>query len=551
MLLVYHFRHWIKQLCLAIECEYRKQKQDDSWTLYSGFQLHEDEFERLKNSIGSLISVNSFLSTSRDINVARIFAGVGVIEDRLVRVLLEIQANPASLQSVFFADISHISQFRDEEEVLFSLGSTFRIFSIDFDENSQHWIVQLNATDDGSDRIQQYRQLADYGFHSTSPMIYFGTVLNENLDQTDRAVRYFRELVEFVGKTHPDLWQIYDALGDVYARRKEINQSVKCYKIEQKLRRKHGIVSSKSNEKIQDVLQARLEEEEKRTNEPSLDKANLLRELAEYSNYAQAEIYLNQALQIYEQLKLASPLVSSCVDELAWIYRKGGNDQKHLDLCYRRLAIEEEYLPVDNQTLCETLKDILNAVITPDNYRQFIDFCQRKMSILIESLGENHLRISHMRTCMEEVEDKLEDFEENQTEWIEGLQSINEKDLYQRCKFYNRLSMFYFRYGLYNESVQYSLIELEICQNIPGYALKEIIRIFDDIALRYQRMFDYSQAFVYMKKVFELSQSIEPYNPEIVENIQNRIDNFVRSAARRHIELPWIPLSEADDDIPW
>lgn len=179
MLLVYHFRHWIKQLCSAIEREHRRQSQDEPWALYSGFRLHEEELERLKTSVGSLISINSFLSTSRDIEVARIFAGEGQIEDRFARVLLKIEANPARLQSVFFADINHISQFSQEKEVLFSLGSTFRILSIDFDQIRQNWIVQLNATDDGSDRIHEYCQLANYNFRSTSPMIYFGSILSE------------------------------------------------------------------------------------------------------------------------------------------------------------------------------------------------------------------------------------------------------------------------------------------------------------------------------------------------------------------------------------
>ncbi|CAF1392104.1 unnamed protein product [Rotaria sp. Silwood1] len=352
MLLVYRFRHWIKQLCLAIECEHCKQSQDHSWTLYSGFRLHEEELERLKKSIGSLISINSFLSTTHDIAIARIFAGQGIIEDRLVRVLLHIQANPARLQSVFFADISQISQFPEENEVLFSLGSTFRILSIDFDEAFQYWIVQLNATDDGSDRIYEYCQLANYDLCSTSPMIYFGTILNENLDQTDHAVRYFRELLRLVGKTHPQLPEIYDALGDAYARRNEISRSIECYKIERKIQKKRGILPSKPDEKIREILQMRLAEEENKTNEPNLDKANLLCELASCSNYAQAEIYLNQALQMYEQLKLASPLMSTCIEELVWTCRMNENYQKCLDLLYRRLAIEEEYLPVDNQKLC-------------------------------------------------------------------------------------------------------------------------------------------------------------------------------------------------------
>jgi tetratricopeptide (TPR) repeat protein len=548
MLLVYQFRHWIKQLCLAIECEHRKQKEDRSLKLYRGFQLHKEEFERLKKSIGNLISINSFLSTTHDIDVARVFAGEGITEGSLVSVLLQIEANPARLQSVFFADISHMSQFSEEKEVLFSLGSTFRIHSIDFDDNLKQWIVQLNATDDGSDRIHEYCQLANYNFHSTSPMIYFGRILNENLDQIDRSIRYFRELLKLVGNNHRDSSEIYDALGDAYARRNEISESIKCYKIERKIQKKQGILPNNTNEKI---LRMKLTEEENKTNEPNLNKADLLCQLAEYTNYAQAEIYCNQALQIYEQLNLASPSMSACMEQLAWIYTMNHKYQKRLDLHYRRLTIEEEYLPIDNQKLCETLKDIMNDGKTPDDHRRFIKFCQTKMPILRQNLGENHHRLVQMQKCLDKVQYQLNDFEDEQIDWINHLQTINEKDLNQRIQFYDDISRFYFRHGLFNESLQYSFNQLEICQNIHQYQPMKIIEIFDQISLCYKEMFNYPQAFVYMKKKFEFAQSIQHIDPKIVDDIQNRIDNFVRHAARHEIELPWIPTSQEDPDTPW
>ena len=315
MHLVYRFRHWIKQLCTAIE--HHKPTADDRWLLYRGFQLHVEELERLKKSKGSLISINTFLSTSKKIQIAQIFSGQGEVEHPLARVLLQIEAFPARLHSVFFADIHTFSQFPAEMEVLFSLGSTFRIQSIDFDDDKKYWIVRLDATDDGSDRIKEYCQVANYDLLSASPMLYFGRVLNEHLDQADRAVRYFHDLLEAVETTHPELAEIYEALGDAYTRRKEINRAIKYYKMEGKIRRKQGTLPSTPDQKIHQSLRTRLEQEEKKTSEPNLVKADLLCQLANASKYAQAEIYFDQALQIYEQLKLDGPLTSACMRDLA------------------------------------------------------------------------------------------------------------------------------------------------------------------------------------------------------------------------------------------
>jgi len=546
MFLVYRFRYWIKLLCSAIECEHKKQNDDQLWSLYSGFRIHEDELARLKENIKNLISFNSFLSTSRNIEIAKIFCGTGIIEHPFVRVLLYIEVNPSRLQSVSCADIHEISQFRDENEVLFSLGSTFRILSVKYDEKNQYWIVYLNATDDGSDKIHEYCQLANYDYKSISPMIYFGKILSENLDQTGHAVKYFHELLRVIDKTHKDLPEIYDALGDAYWRRKEIERAIKYYKIEQKIQRKRKIAQIKSDEKIRENLEKELKEEEKKIDKPTLEKANLLRILASYSKYIQAEIYLNQALEIYEQLKVISPSMSTCLEELAWKCRQNGKHQKCLELQYRRLAISEEYLPAYNQTLSEILTDIMNELVTPDDHRQFIEFCKRKLFILDEdkSLDEDHPRLIHIENCLEKVLNQLNQFKADQTKLL--IEASHHKDQYQLSLVYQKISIFYFKNGLYNESIHYSLNELEIYENILGYNSR-IFEILDNIQKCYTLMFDYTQGFIYMQIAFKLAQSIEQIDPMIVQNRQERTDNFVRRAAKYQVDLPWVPLTPDDD----
>ncbi|CAF0986874.1 unnamed protein product [Adineta steineri] len=549
MLLVYRFRYWVKLLCSAIEREHQRQNNDQVWSLYSGFRLHKDELERLKQSVGNLISINSFLSTSRNINVAQIFAGTGPIESHLVRVILHIEANPTRLQSVFCADIHEISQFPEEEEVLFSLGSTFRILSMDFNEENQHWIFTLNATDDARDQIHKYCQLANYDFRMTTPMIYFGRILNENLDQTGHATKYFHELLRIIDRTHEDLPEIYDALGDTYFRRKEIAEAIKYYKIEQKIRRKRNIAPIEPDEKIRTKLLKELEEEDSRTDEPNLAKASLLCTLADYSKYIQAEIYLTRALHIYERLHVASPSMSKCIEDLAWKCRQNEKLQQSLELQYRRLATSEKYLPLDNQTLSDIFTDILNELTTPDNHRQFIRFCQRKLSILDEdgSLDEDHPRLIHIEDCLQKAQNQLKKFKEQQTKWLSELSlSINQNDPYQLSLLYQKISIFYFKNGLYNESISHLLNELEIYENILGYNPR-IFEILYEIQRCYTYMLDYTQAFIYTQIAFKLAQLVEHICPGIVQDRQTRIDNFVRRVAKYQIELPWTPLT-ADND---
>jgi hypothetical protein len=60
-------------------------------------------------------------------------------------------------------------------------------------------------------------------------------------------------------------------------------------------------------------------------------------------------------------------------------------------------------------------------------------------------------------------------------------------------------------------------------------------------------MFDYTQGFIYMQIAFKLAQSIEQIDPMIVQNRQERTDNFVRRAAKYQVDLPWVLLTPDDD----
>jgi hypothetical protein len=62
--------------------------------------------------------MNGFCATSRNRQVANQFAR---------NVLFDIEVNPKEHPTLVFADISHVSQFEEEKEVLFDLSTVFRI----------------------------------------------------------------------------------------------------------------------------------------------------------------------------------------------------------------------------------------------------------------------------------------------------------------------------------------------------------------------------------------------------------------------------------------
>jgi tetratricopeptide (TPR) repeat protein len=168
---LHKLRAFLKRLIEAIKEESRSTKEywAETHTLYSGRSLTEDDIDRLKSQTGEIIAVNGFLSTSFSERVANAYHQ---------NMYFRIRASP-DLETVHFASILHRSAIRDDDEVLFSLSSTFRVSKITYDhlfDNTVGWIVDLTATDEGSEIFKTYLSWAQKD-HGTSHALTFSDLL--------------------------------------------------------------------------------------------------------------------------------------------------------------------------------------------------------------------------------------------------------------------------------------------------------------------------------------------------------------------------------------
>ena len=131
-------------------------------TLYRGARLPRAGFEILKNSQGSLYSINNFLSTSIDREVALVFAGDHSDHDlNQTPVLFEIHVDLSStFSTVPFANIDRLSYFEGvEREYLFSIGSVFRIHTIQpLTDIGDVWSVHLTLTSENDSDLANFTE---------------------------------------------------------------------------------------------------------------------------------------------------------------------------------------------------------------------------------------------------------------------------------------------------------------------------------------------------------------------------------------------------------
>ncbi|CAF1141835.1 unnamed protein product [Adineta steineri] len=112
-------------------------------TLYRGQRMKTTELTRLQENINKFISTNGFLSTTHNVAAAIFFAGDGCLNDldEEISVLYQITIDTSVPHSIPFAKIQYKSIFQDEDEVLFSMASVFRID--DVEKYGALWVVEL------------------------------------------------------------------------------------------------------------------------------------------------------------------------------------------------------------------------------------------------------------------------------------------------------------------------------------------------------------------------------------------------------------------------
>jgi tetratricopeptide (TPR) repeat protein len=211
--LLFRLRFFIVDIHAQLNKLYHEQTYHllNTLTVYRGQMIHEKELTLLKNSIGTFVSMNSFLSTTTSAAVASIYSGEGLSRPEFQSVIFEIQIDCKTIGAKPFALISHLSHLSDEHEVLLSPGCVFRIESIEQSMESRK-IVKLIYSDEVQQSVKDILHQFESDFGPTVNYITIGNVLSE-LGKIDQAKKYFSSLLEILPSSHTGIAEVYNNLG--------------------------------------------------------------------------------------------------------------------------------------------------------------------------------------------------------------------------------------------------------------------------------------------------------------------------------------------------
>jgi tetratricopeptide (TPR) repeat protein len=370
---LYTYRFYIVDLCTCL-AEQSKELYDSTSNVhvYRGVKMSQKEIERLRESVGHLISVNAYFSTSRQLEVSEAYAGIGSINisNDFDSVVFHIEVDLEKYPETILADVRHLSKFKDEDEVLFDIGTVFKILSMEYSEQQHFWQCQITASNEGRTIGKEYLDLKQIELNESNDIeSTFGDLLFD-MGEWLKSCTYFQNLKE----RRPNDPYILFGIGRSYCKFDNLNQGLSYCKAAYDLCMKNDNKRLTLAGKICHFM-CRLHDDCSNYREAlscGNEAIDLYREAGEEDNQlgiAQALTaigivyydqgnddasleYFQRAYSIVKHIyAFDHPETSVCLNYLAFAYYHKGDYDKSLDCMLECLTIDQKLLPSDHPTM--------------------------------------------------------------------------------------------------------------------------------------------------------------------------------------------------------
>ncbi|CAF3238865.1 unnamed protein product [Rotaria sp. Silwood2] len=224
--MIFLFRAFISD----IQCQLKNHQIKNSLRVYRGQRISTDEVKTLKQYLGQFISLNSFFSTSTDYRQALSFLNDPNAAENLEPVLFEIVADPKVATTKPFADISAFSEFPGESEILFMLGSIFRLDNVNHSSDDQVWIILMTLCSEKEHDLKNVLMYTKYELGCGQTNLRTLGKLLWQMGKLNLAEQYFTRLLKELSPNDPLLSDLYEDLGKIASHTGDYDKSVQWHK---------------------------------------------------------------------------------------------------------------------------------------------------------------------------------------------------------------------------------------------------------------------------------------------------------------------------------
>ncbi|CAF3572711.1 unnamed protein product [Adineta steineri] len=514
--------------------------------VYRGQGLTESDFEKLQKPKAVLISFNNFLSTSRDKDVSLDFARCASTKPHTMGILFIMSIDPC-IQSTPFASIKDMSYFKDEDEILFSMHTVFRVVAIkQMDTNNQLYEVELQLT---SDDDQQLRVLTDRmrgqagggtGWHRLGNLLLnicqlnkaeelYNVLLEQTSDEAEKALYcgclgyikhghgnyekalwYYEQGLEIkqnvLPPNHQELANLYGLIGNVYIDMGEYSKALSFY------------------EKDLEVCQKTLP-----SNHPLLAISyNNISSMYDYMReYSKALSFYEKALEIQQKtLPSNHPDLASLYNNIGMIYLNMGDYSKALSFYEKALEIDQKTLPLNHPNFAQSYNNIGTVYLNMGEYSKALSYYEKALGVREKALSSNHPHLATSYNNIGSVYLNMGEYSKALS-FYEKAFEIQEKSLPSNhphfAQSYNNIGMMYFNMGEYSKALSFYEKALKICEKTLCSNHPHLATLYNNTGYTYGNMGVYSKALSYYEKALEIRHETLSSNHPLLATSYNNI----------------------------
>ncbi|CAF3869506.1 unnamed protein product [Rotaria sp. Silwood1] len=383
---------FMRDLHQNIEELHEKQINDNNApfpkTVYRGKIMTQEDF---KNKIqqGKLISYNNFLSTTEKRDVAIDFIGREFQpSDSKIAVLFIMTIDP-SVKSAPYARISEFSKYPEEQEILFSTHSVFRVRQIQETKERGMNIQQVNLTLTSEKNDNELSELTESirkdiegnGWERMGLLLW-------KINQNDKAEEIYTLLLQ-QATSDGDKAYCYNQLGLIKRDQGDYKQALDFY--EKSIKIKQTILPD---------------------DDPNLAMSynNIALVYKNMGDYSKALEFYEKDLEITKKaLPSNHPHLATSYNNIGGVHKNIGDYSKALEFYEKALTIREKALPSNHPDLATSYNNIGQVCNNMGDYSIALEFYEKALKIKEKALPPNHpsLAGSHLNfaVCYERMGD--------------------------------------------------------------------------------------------------------------------------------------------------
>ncbi|CAF1408546.1 unnamed protein product [Adineta steineri] len=515
-----------------------------SFLVYRGQGLMKSDFEKLQKTKGGLMSFNNFLSTSKDKEVSLEFAQGAAENGDMVGILFIMSIDPC-IKSTPFASIKEKSYFKEEDEIIFSMHTVFRVIAIkQMDNKNELYQVELKLTSDDdqqlrilTNRIREeaggtgwqrlgdlllkigqfnkaeelYNALLEQPSDEGEKQHYYNQLGSVHYNQGDykKAIWYVEQGLEISQKTlssnHPYLATSYNSLAGVYHKIGEYSKALS------------------SHEKAIEIYQKSLP-----SNHPNLGTSynNIGSVYTKMGEYSKALSFYEKALEIRQKtLPSKHPSLAISYSDIGSVYNKIGEYSKALLSLKKAIEIQQKTLRSNHPNLATSYNNIAKVYYNRKVYSKALLFYKKALEIRQKTLPSKHPSLAISYSDIGSAYNKIEEYSKalsSLEKAIEIQQKILPSSHPNLATSYNNIGGVYDNMGEYSKALSFYKKAVKIRQKTLSSNHPHLATSYNGIGSVYYNMGEYSKALLFCEKALEIRQkSLSSSHPDLATSYDN------------------------------